>query len=677
MSALFLALFASAPLLSAQAGTPNAAAVSEQIARAHELIDQWQIDEAEQIARALEKQLPDVPPVQALVGTVKFQRGDFEGAVAHLRRAAEGGGDPYLLQLAERTLKETQGNVTHESAHFVVRTPPGKDEILGPLALDALEKAYQALSVAFDHTLTHKIVVDIVHDPRGLANVSSLTVKEIETSGTIALCKYDRLMVTSPKAIARGYSWLDTMSHELVHLMVSQKSKNQVPVWLHEGLAKFNETRWRGPPGLALEPASENLLAGAVKKGTLITFDQMHPSMAKLPSQEDAALAFAEVFTVIEWIEADMPQRNGKRATTILLEELGNKKSMDEALTAAIGMNLEGMQKEWKQYLKRRAFKLAPGAEPEKLTFVKNARSGTANVEEKEDEAALGGATKELKEARSFVRLGNLLRNKRRLEAASVEYEKARALGVDKNPALNNRLAGMYVELGKLDRAQKLLGDTVTVFPDDPQTRVLLGRVALRAENWAEARTQYERATREGPFNPEIWVALAKIADAQKDAKLSAQAVRAIELLRGDVQRSGGIPGRARDGEPAGVVSIASEPWGRVIVNGRETGLMTPVVDLRLKPGAYRVRVVDPVTGKEEGRALEVVEGKTERVSITLRTLSASERERLIAEEGAALAPPLPAPKPVPTAAPKEPSAPWEIDDESPGGLDELRPIPR
>src|SRR5690606_21850179 len=133
---------------------------------------------------------------------------------------------------------------------------------------------------------------------RGLANVSTLTVQEIETSGTIALCKFNRLMVTSPKALARGYSWLDTLAHELIHLVISEKSKNTVPIWLHEGLAKYSESLWRdGVPGLALDPASENLLASAVKKNDLVTFEQMHPSMAKLPSQEKTALAFAEVFT--------------------------------------------------------------------------------------------------------------------------------------------------------------------------------------------------------------------------------------------------------------------------------------------------------------------------------------------------------------------------------------------
>jgi hypothetical protein len=111
--------------------------------------------------------------------------------------------------LVESTRKETEGAVPFESEHFIVRTPAGKDELLGPIALWALEKAWASLTQAFDYRPRHKIVVDVLHDARGLAQVSTLTVKEIETSGTIALCKFNRLMITSPKALARGYSWLD------------------------------------------------------------------------------------------------------------------------------------------------------------------------------------------------------------------------------------------------------------------------------------------------------------------------------------------------------------------------------------------------------------------------------------------------------------------------------------
>ncbi len=657
--AVALAAAASAP---ARAG---AGEVGERIARVQALLTDWQLDEAAAIAEELERELPDVPPVQAVVGAVRFHQGDYEGAVRLLRRASEGGDTVPLLPLAQSTLAETRGFVAAESAHFVVRVPPGKDELLQPIALEALEAAYGAIGAAFDYRPQRKIVVDILHDARGLASVSTLTEKEIETSGTIAICKFNRLMATSPKALARGYSWLDTLAHEFVHLVVSEKSKNNVPVWLHEGLAKYNETRWRGAPGLALEPASENLLAAALKKDTLITFEQMHPSMAKLPSQKDAALAFAEVFTVVEMLDQPRAAPNARPFATALLESLRGGATLDQALTAATGGDLAALQRQWRAYLKTRAFHLVPGAEPKRLTFVKDARKGGATVDEHEDEAALDEAKG--KSGRQFVRLGNLLRAKRRLRAATVEYQKAVTQVGLHSPALHNRLAGVYLELGEVDAAKKALADTLGAFPTDPQTHVLLGRVALRGKEWAAARRHYEQASWEAPFNPEIHMALHTVAVETKDTVLAARAQRALELLSGAQRSSSVVPAQAKEGAPFGILEVRSRPWGRVLLDGVDTGVTTPLVDYRVTPGPHRVRVLDPVTGREQGRGVEIKPGEILRLELELEELDEQERRALVEAEERLVRPVLPAPKrPAPPAHPTRPPAPWEEPDEEP-----------
>ena len=57
--------------------------------------------------------------------------------------------------------------------------------------------------------------------------------------------------------------------------------EDRAPVWLQEGLAKFLERRWREPPGGRIPPPMEHLLAKALRSGHLISFEAMHPSMAK------------------------------------------------------------------------------------------------------------------------------------------------------------------------------------------------------------------------------------------------------------------------------------------------------------------------------------------------------------------------------------------------------------
>jgi hypothetical protein len=625
--------------------------VGARIDAAQKLLDDWQLAEAAVIAEALYAALPDVPPVQAIVGRVKFHQGDFLGAKRLLERASEGGVDPDLLTLATSTYEETKGSRSFESEHFVVRTPPGKDELLAPIAIDALEQAYDRITVAFDYEPKHKIAVDILHDARGLASVSTLTVQEIETSGTIALCKFNRLMVTSPKALARGYGWLDTLSHELIHLIISEKAHNEVPIWLHEGLAKYSETLWRGDPGLALEAPSENILAAAVKKNELITFEQMHPSMAKLPSQRDTALAFAEVFTVIEWMHTQKVgggarQTGGDVAadklaayatSNQLLVELGGGADMDTALKSAVGKDLKRMQRVWKRYLKKRKFKLVPGAEPEKLRFVRNARGGGRSVDEDEDEGALDEA--KTKQARRYVRLGNLLLRRGRLKAATLEYEKARAEIDSPSPVLSNRLAQIKMELGEIEEVRSLLDETLAAYPFDPQTRVLLGRLALRDEDFTGARHHYERAAWENPFNPEIHLALRRIGQATSDADVEKRATDAIRLLGGHKEAAAGWvepPKRS----PFGTLSITSAPWGELLLDGKPTGLTTPVTDLRLTPGKHRVRVRDVASGKQAAAPLVVDEGGAARLTLTLEPVTPEQVEQWVRDEAATSRPP-------------------------------------
>ena len=75
----------------------------------------------------------------------------------------------------------------------------------------------------------------------------------------------------------------------------------------------------------------------------------MHPSMAKLPSQESAALAFAEVFTMIEFLNL----RYGAARLPKLLGHLSKSESLDSSLKVIYGAPLLTLEKQWKAYLKK------------------------------------------------------------------------------------------------------------------------------------------------------------------------------------------------------------------------------------------------------------------------------------------------------------------------------------
>src|SRR5690606_35090689 len=109
-------------------------------------------------------------------------------------------GDEERARLASDTHEITKNHQRQESEHFVFLHPPGKDEILAPWALETLEAAWERIGDLLGiKPEGEKIRVEVVQSAEELAKVSTLSLEAIRTTGTIAVCKFDKLMITSPK----------------------------------------------------------------------------------------------------------------------------------------------------------------------------------------------------------------------------------------------------------------------------------------------------------------------------------------------------------------------------------------------------------------------------------------------------------------------------------------------
>ncbi|MBI2556411.1 MAG: hypothetical protein HYW13_03170 [Planctomycetes bacterium] len=145
-----------------------------------------------------------------------------------------------------------------------------------------------------------------------------------------------------------------------------KKTYNRVPIWLHEGIAKYEENRWLENITPKLPVSLESLMAEAVEKNYFITFEQMHPSLAKLKKREDTALAFAEVFTVIDYIF----NRGGYPLLVSILDGIKSGKSTEDAVSSITGASFDEFEKSWLQELKQKDFRRIHGIQilPTKLT---------------------------------------------------------------------------------------------------------------------------------------------------------------------------------------------------------------------------------------------------------------------------------------------------------------------
>jgi tetratricopeptide (TPR) repeat protein len=301
-------------------------------------------------------------------------------------------------------------------------------------------------------------------------------------------------MITSPRDLVYGYGWADTVAHEFIHLLVTRKSRNTVPIWLHEGLAKYFEGTWREGAKPELERRSEHLLAKALDDGGLISFEAMSPSMAKLPSQEATATAFAEVFTVIEFLVA----RGGESAAVRLVDLMGEGRSDRDAVAEVAGLAWPRFEPAWKGHLRGRGLRRMDDDFDPRLLF--------KGKDTEADELALLEGEK----ARRFVWLGDRLALKERWRAAAKEYRKAEDEVGSGTPVVQAKLGRALLALGKLDEAVQALRAPLPVYPDYMLLRVLSGEALLGLGRYGEARDHLEHAIRINPFDPEVHGHLAR-----------------------------------------------------------------------------------------------------------------------------------------------------------------------
>ena len=433
----------------------------------------------------------------------EFYAGDYEAAADRImelrndpRSATHLGG---LADVIIDTYETTKNYETFRYEGFEVRYAPGQDEILVPYAIDTLKAASEALEAELGVKMVSPVRLEIYPDAESLARVSTLSVEAIRTTGTIALCKWGRLMIASPPALMHGYPWLDTIAHEYVHLLLTKASLDQAPVWLQEGLAKFLETRWReDAPVLRQDPASNQLLYDAVQADELLDFDQLHPSIALLPTQKAASLAFAQVSSFME----SYYREYGRDGVQQALRRIENGEDARKALAGVAGVSWKTLEKRWRAAL-------AKAPKPPAARLIPRYLNGEATEQDE-----LAGV--ELDRARNYLRLGDLLWTRSRPAAASAEYAKAHDAAPD-DPVVASRYARSAIAGGRPRDALAPLMRTLDRYPTHAPALSSLATAMFRLSKPDLAQNFANLAIAQNPFDPQPHCILSRLRVPQAD----------------------------------------------------------------------------------------------------------------------------------------------------------------
>jgi hypothetical protein len=128
--------------------------------------------------------------------------------------------------------------------------------------------------------------------------------------------------------------------HELTHALLHRISGNNVPTWLHEGIAQYKD-------GVD-DSAVRDVLREAVINNTLIPISNLKKGFVNLKDAAIVKVAYAESLVFVEYLI------NNYGFYTILniLNNFNNYPSLDELLTSIYGLDLSQLESGWIEELR-------------------------------------------------------------------------------------------------------------------------------------------------------------------------------------------------------------------------------------------------------------------------------------------------------------------------------------
>jgi len=418
------------------------------------------------------------------------------------------------LELMKRTQTVHDRLVETQVGDITIVHHPGMDRILIDDTVRSLTAARQRIAPLLGGDPPLPLRVEIYPTGADLTACTGLPLDAVQTTGVVAISKWNRLLITSPRAMGGGYGWQDTLVHEWIHLVASWHSGNGAPIWLQEGIAKGLDMLWRRPD-FELPVHMQSFLATALRENDFVGFDEMHPSFALLDSAERAGLAYAQVATMMAYLR----EKAGADAIAKVLERIEAGAESQRAVAEVVGTSFDQFQRNWKTWVGQ-------------LDLVQQRLSAMPTVLDGQGGEFAGdpvlAARKDLQDK---ARLGDLMAQRKHHDAAILYYEQAIPEDAPAGPELVERLAKSLIAMGEEVRATRWLEAVIKNYPEHAGTRRLLAERYLGAGKQEAALEQFKASSDIYPYSPSLQVALVALYKALGETAQSEKHQRYLDIL--------------------------------------------------------------------------------------------------------------------------------------------------
>lgn len=397
----------------------------------------------------------------------------------------------------------------------VVVHHPGIERLLVDEAVEAINLARERIAPRIGGDVPGQVQLEIYPDGQSFMTASGLPEEAIRTTGVVAISKWGRLLVTSPRVLSNGYDWKNTVVHEWIHRVVSYNGRENAPIWLQEGIAKNLETLW-STDTFVMPVRNQSLLAGALQTGNWVSFEQMHPSMALLPTADMAGLAYAQVASLMAYLQHTTDPQALVRVIRLVREGVDAR---DAVARVANGGDFGAFEAAWKTWLAKQP-----------LVGVKIAATPT-DLDNKTEAYDADPVLARRKDLANLTRLGELLAEREHYEAALGYLQAAAPQDEPPGPLLTLRTAEVLNALGRPDEAIAVLVENLKYYPDSGANQRLLGELYLAQDRDADALRAFRAAADITPFDPTLHEHLAALYRAAGKADLARRHQGYLDIL--------------------------------------------------------------------------------------------------------------------------------------------------
>ncbi len=125
--------------------------------------------------------------------------------------------------------------------------------------------------------------------------------------------------------------------HEFAHLLINRivgyPGVQEIPVWLHEGLATYLAGQ---------QNRGDQAVRDGARRGTLPTLQQLDESWA-----QQAQIGYAMSYSIVNYLS----EKYGPERMLSLLKALADGTKFDAALQQVMGIDSPALEQEWREWL--------------------------------------------------------------------------------------------------------------------------------------------------------------------------------------------------------------------------------------------------------------------------------------------------------------------------------------